>query len=341
MIEAALQVVNEECTEFTGRKDEEDYLTKHEVFEESSAEECWRETGKAPTSTRWVDVKETLDDGVQIVRSPLVGRDFKMKGGGQPEQFFAATPPWEAKKLLFKMSIVNSKERKLETKLMFIDVLKAHVIPVCNEKVFVELPDERVVRLKKWLYGMRKAASSWEEYYTEKFVQKGFQPGSSCPVVFFNKETAVKVVVHGDDFTFSGHHLEPVALRKWMESWCDIKFRGIMGSGRADTKEIEILGRTLRRTNKSLELEASRNPWLKHLRDFGLNEDSKGLSCPVVQDKGKEEEGRVLCKHEASKFCGGVALMNFLGQDRPDVQFATRQASHKMATPTETDLPRL
>ena len=64
-------------------------MTKHEVFEESSAEECWRETGKAPTSTRWVDVKKTLDDGVESVRSRLVGRDFKMKGGGQPEQFFA------------------------------------------------------------------------------------------------------------------------------------------------------------------------------------------------------------------------------------------------------------
>ena len=66
MIEAALQVVNEECTEFTGggeeldpvkllagRKAEQECLTKHEVFEESSAEECWRETGKAPTSTKW------------------------------------------------------------------------------------------------------------------------------------------------------------------------------------------------------------------------------------------------------------------------------------------------
>ena len=123
---------------------------------------------------------------------------------------------------------------------------------------------------------------------------------------FSSKETVVRVVVHGDDFTFPGHHLELVALRKWMESWCDVKFRGIMGSGRDDTKEIEILGRTLRRTNKGLELEASRNPRLKLLRDFGFNEDSKGLSCPVVQDKGKEEEGRALCKHEASKFRGGL-----------------------------------
>ena len=53
---------------------------------------------------------------VEIVRSRLVGRDFKMKGGGQPEFFFAATPPWEAKKLLFKMSMVNPKRGKLETK---------------------------------------------------------------------------------------------------------------------------------------------------------------------------------------------------------------------------------
>ena len=80
VIEAALQVVNEECMEFTGggeeldpvkllagRKDEEEDMTKHEVFEESSAEECWRETGKAPTSTRWVDVKKTLDDGEKPV----------------------------------------------------------------------------------------------------------------------------------------------------------------------------------------------------------------------------------------------------------------------------------
>ena len=58
--------------------------------------------------------------------------------------------------------------------------------------------------MKKWLYGMRKAASSWEEFYTEKFVEKGFQPGSSCRVVFFNKETSVRVA----------HHLELVALRK-------------------------------------------------------------------------------------------------------------------------------
>ena len=96
---------------------------------ESSAEECWRDTGKAPTSTRWVDVKKTLDDGVKIVKSRLVGRDFKDEGSDLPQKFFVAIPPREAKKLLFKMSRVNPMKGKLETKLMFIDVRKAHLIP--------------------------------------------------------------------------------------------------------------------------------------------------------------------------------------------------------------------
>ena len=141
-----------------------------------------------------------------------------------PEQRFAANPPREAKKLLFKMSMVSPKRRKLEIKLMFLSVRKAHLIPVCKEKVFVELPDGKEVRLKKLLYGMRKAAGSWEEFCTETLVEKGFQPGSSCPVVFFNKETAVRV--HGDDFAFAGHHLGSVALLDRMESWCDMKLLG-------------------------------------------------------------------------------------------------------------------
>ena len=57
-----------------------------------------------------------------------------------------------------------TKRRKLETKLMYIVVRKAHLT---FKKSFVELLDGREVMLKKWLHGMRKAASSWEEFYTE------------------------------------------------------------------------------------------------------------------------------------------------------------------------------
>ena len=52
---------------------------------ERSIEECWRRTGKAPVSVRWVDTDKGVD-GVVDVRSRLVAKDFKGKGGGKEKE---------------------------------------------------------------------------------------------------------------------------------------------------------------------------------------------------------------------------------------------------------------
>ena len=80
--------------------------------------------------------------------------------------------------------------------------------------------------------------------------------GSAAPTVFFNKAIGVRVVVHGDDFAFSGVKEELVKLEILIEEWYEIKFRGIMGSGLEDIKEVVILGRLLRWTDEGLEYEA-------------------------------------------------------------------------------------
>ena len=98
-----------------------------------------------------------------------------------------------------------------EMKLMFIDVRKAHLNARVKEgeEEWVELPQEfwewgRYAKLRRWLYGMRKAASGWEEDYVDKFIKSGFKRGIAASTVFYNPETNVRVVVHGDDFTFAG-----------------------------------------------------------------------------------------------------------------------------------------
>ena len=151
-----------------GVEDEMDYMKKIDMFEFVSEEESVRRGGKRPTTCRWVMTKKITDEGENVVRCRLVGRDFKPKRGERDrEDLFAAMPPLEAKKILFRMSTVGMEKRRLGTKdeevLMFVDVRKAHLNGVCEEEVFVELPEEfgkgkRFAGLRRWLYGMRKAA---------------------------------------------------------------------------------------------------------------------------------------------------------------------------------------
>ena len=64
---------------------------------ESTEEECLAKTGKAPVTTKWVRVNKGTSSN-PFIRARLVARDF----GG--ESLFAAMPPLEAKKLLFRMA---------------------------------------------------------------------------------------------------------------------------------------------------------------------------------------------------------------------------------------------
>ena len=96
---------------------------------------------------------------------------------------------------------------------MFIDVRKAHLNARCDEEEWVELPEEfweygKYARLRRWLYGMRKAAAGWEEDYATRMEGEGFRRGKGAPTVFFNAKTGVRLVVHGDDFTYSGTRKE-------------------------------------------------------------------------------------------------------------------------------------
>eukprot|EP00973_Karenia_brevis_P088971 12340190-Karenia_brevis.AAC.1 len=53
-------------------------------------------------------------------------------------------------------------------KLMFIYVTKAHLNPLCEEDIYLELPDEcrcppgYCGKAVYWMYGMRGAAAAWE-----------------------------------------------------------------------------------------------------------------------------------------------------------------------------------
>ena len=93
--------------------------------------------------------------------------------------------------------------------------------------------------------------------------------------------------------------------------------RGVLGSGKRDVHEIEILGRNLTWTEEGLEYEGSDKHRRALLEGLGLNEESEAVNSAAVTP---EEIGRVESE-EIQKFGGDVELHE-LGQVRCTIRRA-------------------
>ena len=148
------------------RQEEMSHMKGH-TFEVVKRQGCFDRTGKGPIATRWVDTNKSRGQGPMKVRSRFVARDFKRRGARDREDLFCATPPLELLRLLVSLMVTRShKDCGRSRKMLFIDVKKAHLVPICHEDVYIELPAEAECeadecgKLKHWLYGCRKAGQA-------------------------------------------------------------------------------------------------------------------------------------------------------------------------------------
>ena len=154
--------------------------------------------------------------------------------------------------------------------------------------------------------------------------------------------TRVRLVVHGDDFTYLGPDKELRRMKDKMAEWYDIKFRGIMGGDVGDITEIIILGRRLRYAHGCLEYEADPKHREVLMSDFGFGENSNSVVSPAerLEPEAKADQ-KFLNREDATRFRGWAARANFLGLDRADIQYATKEACRGMAVPTERDVSKM
>ena len=111
-------------------------------------------------------------------------------------------------------------------------------------------------RLRRWLYGMRQAASAWERDYSEQLVAMGFEKGIAAPTVFFWTSKGVRCVVHGDDFTFTGKREDLLTIKSKMEESYELRMRALLGDDSGDDREIAISNRRIRWEGGCLHYEA-------------------------------------------------------------------------------------
>lgn len=147
-------------------------------------------------------------------------------------------------------------------------------------------------------------------------------------------------MVHGDDFPFLGTSEALTSVLAHFRSWWDVKLRGVMGSDQEDSKRMDIFNRTLTWDGKKLILKADNKHAQVLFDELGIKENSNGVTIPTCESDEKAME-EVLDQREASRYRSLAARANYLGLDRPDLQFATKRICQEMANPTASGMARL
>ena len=60
-----------------------------------------------------------------------------------------------------------------------------------------------------------------------------------------------------------------------------------------------------------------------------------------IKKEFEEGDDEPLCAQEASMYRAAAARCNFLGHDRPDIQYAAKEISRSMSTPCNKDIRKL
>ena len=142
-------------------------------------------------------------------------------------------------------------------------------------------------------------------------------------------------MVHGDDFVSLSSPQNCRWLRKVLKSEWDIKERGLLGE---DVTDIRILGRILSRTEKGYTLEADPRHAEILIASEGLTDKSNGVVTPGIKADAGDETSKPLDQDSASAYRSKCMRAAYMALDRPDLQYAVKEAARAMAKPTEADL---
>ena len=180
-------------------------------------------------------------------------------------------------------------------------------------------------------------------------IELGFIRGVGFPAVFWHPARQLRTIVHGDDYVSAGFQKDLLWLEHRLEQKYEIKTQ-VVGQDINDATEGKVLNRVIRVTREGWELEADPRHAELISEQMGV-ESGKGLSTPGVPERSNGNQHNmsasncsadtVLSGRDITLFRGVAARSNYLGMDRPDIQFSAKELCREMSAPTLTSLRKM
>ena len=318
------------------RTEEVEYIHKIDLYTKVPITECYKKTGKAPISVRWIDINKG-DEERPNYRSRLVAREINTH---KREDVFAATPPLETTKLILSTAASSNKGEII----MINDVSRAFFHARATRDVYVQIPSEDTQqgeeglcgKLNFSMYGIRDAAQNWQAEYSQRLVESGFTRGAASPCVFHHHERGIRTLVHGDDYVSVGQPKQLEWMEKQLKSKYQIKTQ-LLGPEGEHLKEVKILNRIVAWNGaRGIVYEADPRHVEIVVEQLGL-QNAKPVATPGIKEEGRTQEDcdQPLSEEEASKYRALVARYNYLSPDRPDISYSVKELARYMSAPTK------
>ena len=114
----------------------------------------------------------------------------------------------QRKAVMLLLSIANQKDWEISTA----DISTAFLYGDLEEPIYVELPDGRIVKLLKSIYGLKQAAFKFKEHLHQNLIKIGFKKlETDSSVYYLNTDSRiVYLTFHVDDLLFLSPNIEHI-----------------------------------------------------------------------------------------------------------------------------------
>jgi hypothetical protein len=167
----------------------------------------------------------------------------------------------------------------------------------------------------------------------------GFTRGVGHPSVYHHLERGLVTLVHGDDYTTAGNIKDLRWFKQRLEEAYEIKTQIIGPDG---DKIGQVLDRVITYIVFGFEFEADQRHSEMIVEQLGVT-SSGGITtagCQNEEIEGPEQE-ELLPDGDVTLFRGVAARANYLGPDRPDMLYASKEVCREMSKPSIGGLEKM
>src|ERR1700761_6457129 len=305
-------------------REELDSLRRREVFELVDPP-----VGRKVIKNRWVF--NLKSDGRKKAR--LVAKGFSQVEGIDYEEIFSPVVRFETVRLMIALAALNNWH------ITGLDVKTAFLYSELDEELYMEQPEgfkfpgkeNKVMRLKRAIYGLKQAALAWWKALDGSMRTLGCKRLLSDSGLFVNKNKTIVIVVYVDDVLFFGKNKKDInsLKQRFMKIWeC------------RDLGDSQEFLRMRIKKHKGCILVDQCDYLTKVLHCFNL-QNAKAVPTPLPEGYHPLPNKGSATADLRSKYQQVIgSLLYIMLGTRPDIAYAVTKLSQFAANPSEEHLSR-